>query len=34
MSAVNAILAQHGSYFVVPEGEASATHFTLQFDAL
>lgn len=34
MSAVNAILAQHGSYFVAPEGEASATHFTLQFDAL
>jgi hypothetical protein len=34
MSAVNAILAQHGSYFVVSEGETSATHFTLQFDAV
>jgi hypothetical protein len=32
MSAVNAILAQHGSYFVAPEGETSASHFTLQFD--
>jgi hypothetical protein len=34
VSAVNAILAQHGSYFVVPEGETSATHFILQFDAM
>jgi hypothetical protein len=33
-SAVNAVLAQHGGYFVVPEGEVSATHFTLQFNAL
>ena len=34
VSAVNAVLAQHGGYFVVPEGEVSATHFILQFDAL
>jgi signal recognition particle receptor subunit beta len=34
MSAVNAVLAQHGGYFVVPEGEVSTTHFTLQFDAI
>jgi hypothetical protein len=34
VGAVNAVLAQHGGYFVVPEGEVSATHFTLQFDAL
>jgi hypothetical protein len=34
MAAVNAILAQHGGYFVVPDGEVSASHFTLQFDAL
>jgi signal recognition particle receptor subunit beta len=33
MSAVHAVLAQHGGYFLVPEGEVSATHFTLQFDA-
>ena len=34
VSAVNAVLAQHGGYFVMPEGEVSATHFILQFDAL
>ena len=34
MSAVNAILAQHGSYFVAPEGEVAATHLTLQFDVV
>jgi hypothetical protein len=34
MSAVHAVLAQHGGYFVVPEGEVSASHFTLQFDAV
>ena len=34
VSAVNAVLAQHGGYFVVPEGEVSATHFILQFDAI
>ncbi len=33
MSAVHAVLAQHGGYFLVPEGEVSATHFTVQFDA-
>jgi len=34
MGAVNAILAQHGSYFVAPEGEVSASHFILQFDVV
>ena len=34
MSAVKAVLAQHGGYFVEPEGEVAATHFILQFDAL
>jgi hypothetical protein len=34
VSAVNAVLAQHGGYFVVPEGEVAATHFTLQFNSL
>ena len=33
VSAVNAVLSQHGGFFVVPEGDVSATHFTLQFDA-
>jgi hypothetical protein len=33
VSAVNAVLAQHSAFFVVPEGDVSATQFTLQFEA-
>jgi hypothetical protein len=33
ITAVDAVLALHHGYFLVPEGEVSATHFTLQFDA-
>jgi signal recognition particle receptor subunit beta len=34
MAAVDAVLALHNGYFLVPEGEATANHFTLQFDAV
>jgi len=34
LGAVNAVVAQHHGYFVMPQGEVAATHFTLQFDAL
>ena len=34
VTTVNAVLAQHNGYFVIPQGEVAVTHFTLQFDAL
>lgn len=34
VTAVTAVLSQHGGYFVAPEGDLATTHFILQFDAL
>ena len=34
VTAVTAVLSQHGGYFIAPEGDVATTHFILQFDAL
>jgi signal recognition particle receptor subunit beta len=34
VTTVNAVLAHHNAFFVMPQGEVAASHFTMQFDAL